>query len=175
MKKFLIATAVFSVATPAVAQDDASFTGPRIEALVGYDAIDTNSVIGTPDGVFFGAAAGYDFQAGSAVLGLEAEVADSTAKRTFGGVKIESDRDLYVGGRAGIVLSPKALVYVKAGYTNARIDTDLGNANADGVRVGTGVEYKLSQKFFLKAEYRYSNYEAGVERHQAVTGFGVRF
>jgi outer membrane immunogenic protein len=51
----------------------------------------------------------------------------------------------------------------------------VGNANADGIRAGAGLEYALGQNLFVKAEYRYSNYEAGVERNQVVGGFGFRF
>ena len=175
MKKFLIAATIFAAATPAMAQDAAPFSGAHAEILTGYDAVDTNSVIGTPDGVLYGFAAGYDWQAGGAVLGLEAEIADSSTKRTFFGEKIESDRDLYIGARVGTALSESALIYAKAGYTNARIESTVGNANADGVRVGAGVEYKLRGNLFLKGEYRYSNYEGDVERHQGVAGFGIRF
>ena len=42
-------------------------------------------------------------------------------------------------------------------------------------RSGLGYEYLLSGKSYLKLEYRYSNYEGGIERNQAVTGFGFRF
>jgi outer membrane immunogenic protein len=33
----------------------------------------------------------------------------------------------------------------------------------------------LGTNSFAKAEYRYSNYEQGVERHQVMGGFGFRF
>jgi len=38
-----------------------------------------------------------------------------------------------------------------------------------------GGEYGLTRNTFLKAEYRYSNYEQGFSRNQVVGGFGVRF
>ena len=73
------------------------------------------------------------------------------------------------------------MVYAKAGYTNARFKVRSTVAalnaadNLDGVRLGAGVEHMLGDRAFVKAEYRYSNYEAGAERHQAVLGFGYRF
>ena len=170
---FAAAAAVAAISAPAFAQEAAPFTGAHAEVLAGYDALDTNSAgLGTPDGFFYGLSAGYDFQAGSAVLGLEGEVADSTTKRAG----VETDRDLYVGARAGFLAGDRGLAYVKAGYTNARIEEEgFGGANGDGVRVGAGLEYKLGGQLFVKGEYRYSNYEGDIERHQAVAGLGIRF
>lgn len=171
-----MSAAVLAVSAPAMAQEAAPFTGARAEALVGYDKLDTNSAIGNPDGLLYGIGLGYDMQMGGAVLGIEGEVSDSTAKRTFLGTDIDAARDLYVGARAGFVIGDQALAYVKAGYTNARIETEgFGGENGDGVRVGAGLEYKLGGQLFLKGEYRYSNYEGDVERHQFATGLGLRF
>ncbi len=170
------AIAAACVSAPAFAQDAAPFTGPRAEVIVGYDAVDLNAGVGTPDGVLYGLALGYDIQAGGSVLGVDAEISDSSAKYSVGGASLVTDRDLYVGGRVGFALGDTALAYLKAGYTNARFEaTGLGGEEADGVRVGGGVEYRLGGKLFVKGEYRYSNYEAGIERHQVVGGVGIRF
>ncbi|HWK35066.1 outer membrane protein, partial [Sphingomonas sp.] len=86
-------------------------------------------------------------------------------------------------------VSPVALVYAKAGYTNARIEAryDVGttsirdHANLDGYRLGAGIEYKLSPNVYVKGEYRYSNYsdlkgyDVDVDRNQLVGGVGIRF
>jgi outer membrane immunogenic protein len=37
------------------------------------------------------------------------------------------------------------------------------------------VEHALGSRAFVKAEYRYSNYEAGLSRNQVVGGIGLRF
>ncbi|BAV64726.1 outer membrane protein [Sphingobium cloacae] len=170
------AAAAFAVSAPASAQEAAPFTGAHAEVLAGYDSLDTNGAIGKPDGLLYGLGLGYDFQAGNAVLGIEGEIADSTASRKFVGGEVDAARDLYIGARAGFLIGEQALAYVKAGYTNARIEaTGLGGDNGDGVRVGAGLEYKLGGQLFLKGEYRYSNYEADVERHQVVAGLGMRF
>lgn len=176
MKTVILAAAAAAVlsATPAFAQDD-SFVGPRAEVIVGYDSLKTNSPIGTPDGFLYGFGLGYDLRAGGAVLGLEAELSDSTTKRDLGGAVLETDRDIYVGARAGLPIGSTALAYVKAGYTNARLETAGIGGNADGIRLGAGLEYKLGTNLFLKGEYRYSNYEADLERHQVVGGLGIRF
>ena len=60
MNKFLIAALLgATAATPALAQDAAPFTGPRVEALVGYDNVKGDG--GHRNGVTYGAGLGYDF------------------------------------------------------------------------------------------------------------------
>lgn len=185
---FLATAAVVAIAAPASAQQSAPFTGARVEGLVGSDRLQNN---GHNDDVMYGIAGGYDMQMGGALVGIEGEAADSNNKSCVGaGTALDSRlcakaaRDLYVGGRVGTVIGGRTLLYAKAGYTNARVKlTDdngsdritLDRTNLDGVRVGAGAEYAVGPNSFIKAEYRYSNYEAGFERHQAVAGFGFRF
>src|SRR5581483_5566145 len=107
----LLTLAVIAAATaavPALAQDPAaegttSFAGPRIEGLVGWDRLQNH---GHDDGVAYGLGAGYDFQRGTTVFGLEGEVDDSNARRCTGAktmvdprICTSANRDLYVGGR----------------------------------------------------------------------------
>ena len=191
MRKYVLAALVAgAVAAPAMAQDNAPFTGARVEGIVGYDRTSSDT---RANGVVYGVGAGFDFQAGGAVVGIEGEASDSTADRCVTGLVVAGDRtcakagrDLYAGGRVGALVSPATLIYAKAGYTNARITADYTTAtggpasfrlreNFDGVRVGGGVEHAVGRNAFVKVEYRYSNYEQGAERHQAVAGFGVRF
>lgn len=200
----LLATAA---ATPALAQDvaHAPFTGPHIEALAGYDRLG-NTKSSSIDGVLFGVGLGFDVQAGPAIVGIEGEVSDSTARiRDTSMVPVgaretvDTDRDLYIGGRIGIAAAPATLVYVKGGYTNARLEDNFqtaggtrqtqGATNLDGYRVGGGIEQKFNlfgPSGFVKAEYRYSNYKSAnvngdlaakidLDRHQGVVGVGVRF
>ncbi len=165
------AAASLALAAPAFAQAD-NFSGFRAEALAGYDAVKTNSNgLGTPDGLLYGLGLGYDLRAGGAVVGLEGEIADSTASRGA----IDAARDIYVGARVGLPLGPQMLAYAKAGYANGRVNTPAFRQNGDGFRLGGGLEYALGGNLFVKAEYRYTNYEQDVERHQLVGGLGVRF
>ena len=196
MRKYLLAALLAGVATaaatPAAAQEAATFSGPRVEGIVGYDTTDVEDE--NSGGIAYGAALGYDFQTGGLVFGIEGEVADSTLDQCVSDVDLVGDelcvqagRDLYVGGRIGAAVSRNVLLYGKAGYTNARIALDYedGTAgttldfeegeNLDGVRVGGGLEFALGPNSYAKAEYRYSNYEQGFDRHQVVAGFGFRF
>lgn len=185
----LAALAVGAVATPALAQESAPFTGARVEGLVGWDRVQANG--GHDDGVTYGVAGGYDFQSGGLVIGAEGEFNDSTAKSCAGSRTIadprlcaKAGRDLYVGGRVGTVVGGRTLLYAKAGYTNARFKLTgddgvdaitLDRRTLDGLRVGAGAEYAIGPNSYVKAEYRYSNYQDGVSRNQVVGGFGFRF
>lgn len=177
MKYYLLAAAVAAgFAAPAMAQDKAAFTGFHIEALAGYDNVDSGIAgVGKLDGVVYGIGAGYDFAAGGTVIGIEGEATDSTAKTNTIAGKLEAGRDLYIGGRVGAVVG-SGLLYVKAGYTNGRLTLKgFGSDNGDGARVGLGYEFAVTGNSFIKVEYRYSNYEQGVSRNQGVAGFGLRF
>lgn len=204
--------------SPALAQDNTTFTGPRVEAIVGYDiskaGSDVDDDVNTNndesiEGLLYGVGIGYDMAVGKAVVGVEGEFTDGTADTDFdngdfegfGLGSVETGRDLYVGARAGMLVSPKTLLYVKGGYTNARynvVATDgtnefRENVDTDGWRLGAGGEMALNDKVYAKLEYRYSKYsEAEVDfeddgvpdsdrfnidtdRHQVVAGVGMRF
>lgn len=183
MKKILFATAAsaaFLAATPAFAQEAApAVAGPRVEALVGYDRV---RVAGEKDGgALFGIGAGYDFAVGNGVsFGIDAEASESTQKEGDADIaQVKAGRDLYAGGRLSFAVSPVSNLYVKAGYTNARFKATDGEdsyaANADGFRIGAGGQYGIGGKAYVGGEYRYSNYEAGLTRHQLALTVGTRF
>jgi outer membrane immunogenic protein len=188
----LAALATGMVAAPAFAQDAPPNGGFRIEAIGGYDRAHVDGE--HANGAVYGVGVGYDAQSGRALFGIEGEATSSTADRCVNGAVIAGDRtcaqlrrDLYVGGRVGAMVGPRTLVYAKAGYTNARsrVDYEDGTSgtaldftdhrNLDGARVGAGVQFGVGRNSYVRTEYRYSNYEAGVDRHQVVGAFGFRF
>jgi outer membrane immunogenic protein len=216
----IAAGSAMAASAPAFAQEAtpaSSFQGLRVQAIAGYDhsrsgsTVDLNSdrVKQSIDGVVYGGGVGYDFAVGSRLtLGADAEISDSSAKfdtnnsqpNTFTLGRVKAGRDLYFGGRIGYAVSPAALVYAKGGYTNARYNVALANGgtsetrrlDTDGYRIGAGLEYKLSQKMFVGAEYRFSSYKRAefdyngatadsnrfridTDRHQVVATAGVRF
>ncbi len=220
MKKvlaLLVTGSVASFALPATAQQvNPAFTGPRVEALIGYDstrpgstqdidnADDINQSI---DDLAYGVGVGFDMGFAGAVVGVEGEYIRSEARtefnttgfQQFGVGNLEAGRDLYVGVRAGVLATPRTLVYAKGGYTNARYNvlatnnqTDLEtNIDLDGWRVGGGLEHAITNSLYVKGEYRYSNYAKGevngpsgiesdrfdvdADRHQVMLGVGLRF
>ncbi|GGB20468.1 hypothetical protein GCM10011380_07560 [Sphingomonas metalli] len=218
MRKMFVALSIATAASaiPAAAQSvDPVFTGPRIEGTIGWDNLKAGSSTDVPnggdrqstDGFLYGVGIGYDLAVGGVVVGAEAELSDSTAKtgrrsytQDFGYGRVNAGRDIYVGARAGIEALPGTLVYVKGGYTNARLNVLAGNTNntetdtnfnLDGWRIGAGAEHALSPNSFVKVEYRYSNYnranirypdgastgrfDVDTDRHQITASYGFRF
>ncbi|GAA4007395.1 porin family protein [Sphingomonas humi] len=187
MNKFVALTAVASAAlaaTPALAQAP---QGPRVEALVGYDAprinVNENGIKGTfkDEGVAYGVGAGYDFAlSNGASLGIDLEAADSTMKERNAAGTLRAGRDLYAGGRVSVPLGADGSnVYLKGGYTNARFEAESGTLRAkqdlDGYRIGAGAQFALMGKAYVGGEYRFSDYEQDVRRHQVVATLGTRF
>lgn len=189
MKKLIAIAAAGSsmaIAGPAFAQDtgEATFTGPRVEAILGYEMTKAGSSVDDDinadndqsiEGLLYGAGVGYDVDLGGVVLGAEAEITDSTAKTKFedgdfegfGFGSVKTNRDLYLGARVGAKVTPNTLLYAKGGYTNAKLDVLANDGTTeysqdfdlDGWRVGAGVEHAFSKNMFAKLEYRYSNYQ----------------
>ena len=173
------ALAAAAVASPAFAQEQAgNFQGGHVEALAGLDYLTADGE--GAYGVLYGISGGFDFRRNNVVFGIEAEAAESTTDECELGLCLDASRDLYVGGRVGGVVSDSALLYVKAGYTNARFvladGTPLEDSTTlDGVRAGAGVEWATGTPLTVRIEYRYSNYENDTSRHQGVLGLGLRF
>ena len=114
------------------------------------------------------------------MVGIEGEVLESTAGDCGGGICVDASRDLYIGGRIGAVVADNVLLYGKLGYSNARIQASAGGItvhdNVDGIRGGVGLEVAFANSpLTLRTEYRYTNYEAGGERHQGTLGLAFRF
>ncbi len=204
---FLLLATLAAMAAPAAAQPlDSPFTGFRLEALAGYDNVQSGNDNSSEaaQGLAYGAAAGFDAHLGRVIVGGEAEYTGSNGNLTARDVDIAGDnlaldagRDLYVGARAGVAVTPSTLLYVKGGYTNFKVtsrynDTVNGilerGVTLDGFRVGAGVEQQfnlLGPSGYVKAEYRYSHYsnldfadvDGGIDtdRHQIMAGLGVRF
>ena len=186
MRKILLAALVAgTAATPAFAQENSPFTGFRVEAVGGYDTLrsgerddgtETSEDEGDEsiDGVTYGVGAGFDFDLGGVVAGVEAEYSDSTGDQdsdeTIDGInftsRIGTGRDIYVGGRLGFLVSPTTMIYGKAGYTNTNLDVEVAGdgeefqfgGNIDGWRLGAGIEQTFGTNAYGKIEYRYSNY-----------------
>ncbi|NIJ21856.1 outer membrane immunogenic protein [Sphingomonas naasensis] len=188
MRKLVFVAALVAssaLAAPAFAQDSAP-SGFRVGVIGGLDIVrpgssEDSDVSGddqSAEGFLYGVEAGYDIPLGGAVVGVEAELSDSTGKtrvnradpNTFGYGSVTAGRDIYVGARVGFEASPGTLVYAKGGYTNARLNalasdgsTELEDQNfqLDGWRLGAGVEKSIGRNTYAKVEYRYSNYTKG--------------
>ncbi|MFC0587875.1 outer membrane protein [Novosphingobium aquiterrae] len=196
MKKFLMIGAAFAAFAPAaaMAQDAGSWTGAHADVVGGWDQVKVKDGIApgvdySKDGVVYGGGLGYDYDTGSVVLGVDAELTGSTVKDcetiTTTTYCLKAGRDIYAGARVGVAVGDArdTLLYFKGGYTNARstADTTVGttttsfSSDEDGYRVGAGIEHKFSDSMSAKVEYRYSDYGDGFHRNQVVAGLGFRF
>lgn len=160
-----------ATATPAFGQP---FNGGNVTVIGGVDRAEFAGESGT--GIMYGIGAGWDFQSGGAAFGIQLEANDATTKNCDLGVCVRAGREFYAGGRLGGVVSGKTLIYVLAGYSNARVTVDgFGGTNLDGIRGGLGMEHQPGNNWFFRFEGRYTNYEQGFSRWQGVAGIGIRF
>jgi outer membrane immunogenic protein len=200
MRNFAIIAALLAgtAATPAFAQESEGPVAPgefHITGIVGYDAPEGD---GDATGVVYGVSAGYDFNIGRNVfVGPEVELTSSSTDdcetgiiRAGDQICVDAGRDIYLGARLGLRFGENGRhkVYVGGGYTNASFniayDANLAGTtgdfviddDADGFRLKAGGELGIGRNVFVRAEYRYSNYEdLDLDRHQVVGGIGIRF
>lgn len=186
------ATALLAATTAPAAAEEAH---PYVGALVGYDHVIVSDPYGSgsKDGVVYGGLAGIDFNLGDqGMIGPEAEITGASTAQTYAlsgteSFRIKAGRDLYFGMRAGVIVAPHVLAYVKGGYTNSRItgryvDTagpidESGSLDLNGWRAGAGAEVAM-RRMRMRVEYRYSDYgqytllgvptEVYTKRHQVV-------
>jgi outer membrane immunogenic protein len=119
-------------------------------------------------GITGGAQIGFDYQMGRVVVGVfgsyDLSSMDTTA--SLGPIDltlIEKGDEWTVGARAGYLLHPRVLAYVLAGYTQADWtfgDGLLGKKEVtfEGVTVGGGLEYALTQNVFIGLEGTHTFY-----------------
>jgi outer membrane immunogenic protein len=131
-----------------------------------------------------GGFAGYDYQFGLMVVGIEADVNARLGDHTGSlpgvngifvttGWKSEADWDASVRARLGVLATPQLLLYATGGA--AFSDYKFSNANATpanvywggtniygGSRVGwtagAGAQYALTRNWNVRFDYRYTNY-----------------
>ena len=192
MKTTLYALA--SVAVLAAAATPAAAEGFRAEVHGGWDHVraDGPGNNNSESGIVYGIGAGYDVAIAPKVeLGLDLSADLSSLDECEGSVILAGDtacidakRDLAAAIRLGYKVSERGTLYALAGYTNARFRFDYttpagvttrDSRNLDGFRLGAGYQHGFGEKMYGKVEYRYSNYEADVTRHQVLLGVGVNY
>lgn len=161
------AIAAASLSVPAFAQDADSFTGPRVGVTLGYDNIQGS------DGFSYGGTAGYDIAVAPRITaGPEVSFGDATTKD--GGV--HASRDLAASLRVGYVATPRLLAFGKVGYASTRFEFGGAHQSLEGVRFGGGLEYSVTPRTYISAEYQRTEYEDNFGgRDAGVVGVGFRF
>ena len=189
MRAYLVAFA--SIVALTAAASPAAAEGFRAEIHGGWDGVNGDDQF-DDSGIVYGLGFGYDMDVGqNGFIGLDFSIDDSTQRECENSALLANDRlcvsagrDLAAGVRGGIKVGERSKVYALAGYTNARFRasyrTPAGavtrdGENLDGFRLGAGYEHGFGENLYGKVEYRYSNYEADVDRHQVLFGVGVSF
>lgn len=181
MKKFAIAAASAALfVAPAAANAQA-----YVQAEAGLDNVSVEGEDNT--GFGYGVSAGYDLPlSGGLFVGVQGTFADSDTKQCDDGC-LEAGRDVAALVRLGTSVGENSKLYVFGGYANARAEVNYRDSTGvatlrtdlDGVRLGAGYQYDLNDKFFVKAEYRYTNYESffgyDVSRNAGVVALGAKF
>jgi len=189
MKRILMGALLAGVATSAFAADlptakpaPAPFYAPPIFTWTGfyvgvngsYDWANVrsgNGVFGNPDGGMGGVTAGYNYQIGQFVAGLEGDIdfGDVSNKQTidpFGSFgKIDLNSFGTARARLGFAMD-RALIYVTGGYAGGQVHSAVfdaitpayasNNTWQNGYAVGGGVEYAITNNISAKAEYLFS-------------------
>jgi outer membrane immunogenic protein len=194
----IIAAALAGWSVQASAQD---FNGPSVGVQAGWNSTDVrlpegiNEVPGvdqSTDAFVGGAFLAYDYEVmPRVVIGAQAEF-NLAASDDFGAVgeaaalRLDPRYSFDLTARAGYLVTPETLIYLRGGYSNARVRTTIltdsketsSSDNRDGWMVGGGVERMITDHVSARLEYRYADLGEGpdkFERHQVLVGAASRF
>jgi len=135
-----------------------SWAGPYLGANLGYawGSVDNNQT--KPSGFSGGAQAGYNWQTGQWVFGVEGDIQATGAEDTFAPWKFSNPWFGTVRGRAGYALS-NILFYGTGGLAFGELRGETfglseSHTNA-GWTAGVGAEFGFAQNWSAKIEYLY--------------------
>lgn len=113
--------------------------------------------------IVYGFAVGVDMPVGDKfTVGVEANTRNA----------FEDSRQVGVQGRVGYTFNPNTLGYALAGYNSYR---SFERFDRDGLAVGAGLEHRISDQTYVKAEYRYSDFDGRAGDSAVTAGIGIRF
>ena len=167
LNKTLIAAAGCMLA--AFAASPAFASGFNADVHAGIDGFHLEGA-GNGTNFSYGVGVGYDYEVNEkffvgAQLGLDEE------RLALG---VNQQRNLSAVLRAGYKITSKDTVYALGGYANQYVAV----TGVDGWRVGAGYERAITNKVFVKAEYRYSDYKKyglTASQNAGLIGVGVHF
>ena len=173
------------------------FNGAHVAVVGGYNRDEVGSV-GTSagravvhrgkDSAVAGIALGYDYKvAPRIVIGAEADALFGIDDTVHGeSATLDPKRTFDLTARAGYIVVPHTLLYVRGGYANGRVEARVPadtasttrNDDRDGWTVGGGVERYFADNLSARIEYRYTDLSDGngkFDRHQALVGVAYHF
>ncbi len=133
-----------------------SWIGPYIGGTLGYNWGSVSSTPTKPSGVFSGIQAGYNWQNGPWVFGVEGDMQVSNADDTFAPWKFSNPWFGTVRGRSGYTFS-NVLIYATAGLAFGELRAETFGVseshNSTGFAVGFGAEFGFAPNWSAKLEY----------------------
>jgi outer membrane immunogenic protein len=174
----------------------ASWAGPYVGLNFGrgFGGTITGATGGTITGAsgwVFGGFAGYNWQAGNFVYGLEGELGYNGVNGNNGTTWSRQGLEGSLRARLGFAATESMLIYATGGGagTQQRIYDFAGNdmGTVWGWTVGAGVDAKLTDMVFGRVEYRYSDFGSvtldtgsgpqtvSPSNHRVTVGLGVKF
>ena len=121
----------------------------------GSGAFDTD-LSGSLGSVF----AGYNYQMGGTVIGLEGDIGTGPFDGATGVVSSELNSFGSIRARAGVLLSPSFLLYATGGLALASFDFKTNGITQSqsfaGYQVGAGTELMFAPQWTLRLEYLYT-------------------
>jgi outer membrane immunogenic protein len=168
-----------SVYDPKTSLDIATLDGINASGLLGGGRVGFDIARGR---FLFGVFGEYNFSNASADASILA--GGTIAKPLYDTAEIEKDNDWSVGARAGLIVAPRTLAYVMAAYTQADYNVSAHDTKGksvydkdvtfDGVSVGGGVEFAVSNNIFLGMEYAHTFYGEENLFDNGKAGSGIR-
>jgi outer membrane immunogenic protein len=140
-----------------------NWTGPYIGISGGYGfgSSDFSGGVGSvdPDGGLFGVTAGYNWQMGQFVTGIEGDISWSGMRDSSGGLRTENNWLGTVRGRLGYNAG-RWMPYVTGGLAVGDIDSNIAAVGSShstelGWTVGAGIEAQIAGPWTAKVEYLY--------------------
>jgi outer membrane immunogenic protein len=176
----------------------ASWAGPYVGLQLGYGFSGTSSVDLLPgdldidtDGFIGGAFAGYQWQNGNWVYGLEGDLNYNGLEGSDAGFESESSIDGSIRARLGYAVTPDVLLYATAGGAAQSLEIrDAVGSDENtmlGWTAGVGTDVKFTEQMFGRVEYRYSDYgseefntglvsrDVDSSDHRVMFGLGYKF
>ena len=174
----------------------ASWAGPYVGLSAGYgfageseDESFNNSI--DTDGFVGGAFAGYNWETGGIVAGVEADVGYSGVEGDNAGTEVESGLEGSLRARLGYVVTPDVLLYTTAGGAAKHMEVTEGGVSDENTMVGwtagVGTDVKITEQVFGRVEYRYTDYgseefttaggsgDVDAKDHRITFGVGMKF
>jgi predicted porin len=134
------------------------WTGFYAGAQLGYGQLDSDALTEDPDGLLYGAHAGYLYDFGQWVIGGELDIDGTDIEDETAGVELDTvtRAKLRLGYDAGAWLP-----YVTGGIAQARTSSTAAGFDADdtGPFGGVGVEYRLNPSMRIGGEVLQHQFE----------------